>query len=169
VEFERKTQIDRQWHAFQAQTDALKSMPSFAGCAASVAVLSELNTATDQIRAFVSGRVEFPLPQSLLTQDGILLSEFFDLTSHLRLGIGYVFNLDLCGPHRLTLNAARDAVVNDERREQLVYFLHERIGKEIGIWFREENIPLTHIEQYLEGVPRSLGEFVRRYYEHTDG
>jgi hypothetical protein len=109
--------------------------------------------------------LKLPEPGGVLTQDGINLTSIVNLPSHLKLGIGYLYNVDLCGKHRFSLNAARDGVVFDEHADKLFLHLYERIGGFLGQWFREERVSKSQVAEYLRSVPRPLAEYVERGYK----
>lgn len=157
-------EVEAHWKAFRAQVDALDSMKSFQENPACIAVRANLDRAAQEVESFISGRLRLSYPAGLLTQDGINLTSIFNLPAKLRLGIGHLYNLDLCGQHRLSLNAARDDVLLDKRYESFLGHLCSEIGHFLGNWFREEGISDEEISHYLNSVPRPLAESVDRTF-----
>ncbi len=161
---DREINVLSDWHLLESQINSLEAMPSFASDPDAEEVLAYIEEILGKLNSFVSGTIQCQFPQSYLTQDGIDISSFYNFANHLKLGVGFVFNLDLCGEHRLSLNAARDRVLNDENKNKLVNYLYERIGKELGLWFREENIPQDQINSYLRKIPESLAKSLELSY-----
>jgi hypothetical protein len=143
------------WNAVRAEVEALKSSSAFRSNPACTAVEKLAIQAETEIESFVTGRMTLSSPVGILTQDGIELS-FFHLPPILKLGIGYLFNLDLCGEHRVSLNAARDNVLRDEKLNAFLSYMYQRIGAFLGEWFAEEEIPDAHLQAYMESVPPVL-------------
>jgi hypothetical protein len=155
-------EIEILWTALKAQVDALKVVPAFNSSAASVKIEGFIHQAISQIDSFVGGQIKIAEPRGILTQDGIRLSSFFHLPTELKLGIGHLFNLDFSGQYRLSLNAARDAVLRDDKYLELAQHLYVKIGAFLGEWFASEKVPHEDIEAYYQSVPRSLAEQVHK-------
>jgi hypothetical protein len=152
------------WNALIAQVDAIKTSQSFRANVVSVRMDQLLGEAISQIDSFVTGQLRVSLPRGILTQDGIRLSSFFNLANYLKIGIGYLYNLDLCGHHRLTLNAARDGVVLDDKFETLANYFYSTFGSFLGQWFAEEEIPKPQLQEHIEGLPGALRHAIQRAY-----
>jgi hypothetical protein len=146
--------------ALTAQQNALSAAASFRSHPAAVAVRKQLAASLKDVDSFVTGQFRLSQPAGVLTQDGIPLIGV-NLPRLLQLGIGFLYNLDLCGAHRLSLNAARDDILPDAKLENLLQFLHGEIGGFLGEWFREEKIPDEDLQSYLAAVPPRLAEAVR--------
>lgn len=152
------------WSSLVGQIEALKTSGGYRANVASVSVDELLREAISQVDSFVTGQIRLSVPKGIITQDGIKLSSFFELPRHVKLGIGYLYNLDLCGEHRLTLNAARDGVVLDDKFEAFAMYLCKEVGEFLGNWFREESVPPEQIEDYVLKVPNILGETIKRVF-----
>jgi hypothetical protein len=148
--------------SINAQIDSLAKSSGFQGTLACIKTREVLNQVLGEIESFVSGKFQLSAPIGLLTQDGINVSSMLDFPTQLRLGIGFLFNLDFCGEHRFSLNAARDAVILDDQADRVINHLYQRIGTFLGEWFREEKVPALQVSKYQASVPRLLGEYVRR-------
>jgi hypothetical protein len=145
--------------ALKAEIAVLTAAPAFQSQAAAVSVRKQLASAMKDVQSFVSGRFPLSIPAGVLTQDGIPLPSV-NLPSFLKLGVGFLYNLDLCGEYRLSLNAARDDIVPDAKLDKLVHFLHQRIGEFLGAWFRVEKIAERDLQRYVTIVPPRLGAAV---------
>ncbi len=155
-------EVNAQWVSLDAQIDAIRTSQAFRTSPRHPVVAGTLRRIRTGLESFVTGNVSLAAPTGLLTQDGIDLSNAFYLSRHLRLGIAHMFNLDLCGKHRVTLTASRNDIVADHRLDALVAHFHERIGLELGRWFTEEEVPPEQIDAYLRVAPKALGAAVRR-------
>lgn len=170
--FQHETnEVAARWGAIRSQLNVLKQTRGFSTQMAGVMVDDEFSKASDELMAFVEGRYQLHSPQGILTQDGLNLTGSFGLPQRLRLGIGYLFNLDLSGSQRLTLNVARDDVIIDSKTEELVGFLHLKIGEFLGAWFREEQVDDTEVQDYLaqREISPAFREAVRAAYRLKDG
>ena len=138
-------------------------MQSFQENPACITVSANLERAAMEVESFISGQMRLSYPAGVLTQDGINLTSIFNLPAKLKLGIGHLYNLDLCGEHRLSLNAARDDVILDKRYEAFLGNMYsDFIGKFLGNWFFEESVSNEEVSDYLNFVPR-LSCRVRRH------
>jgi hypothetical protein len=99
-------------------------------------------------------------PAGILTQDGINIIGLKDFAAQLSLGIGYLYNLDLCGRYRFSLNPARDGVVWDEASKGVCTHLQSEIGNCLGNWFRKLRVAREIVDRYAESVPKPLREAV---------
>ena len=146
------------WNSVKAQINALKLNSGFNASPLSRPVIGELAQARDKLKAFVGGQIQVAQPTGILTQDGIRVDDMLDLRSELRLGIGYLYNLDLCGEYRVSLNAARNQVLHDKKLAALVIHIHKRVGRCLGDWFAEEGIPRDQVQRHCQGLPGTLSE-----------
>jgi hypothetical protein len=150
--------------ALSAEITAFAASTAVQGHPAWLHLKGPLDRAAAEVESFVSGRLTLSSPTGVLTQDGMDLNVFTNLPAWLSLGIGYFYNIDLCGPHRLSLNAARNQVILDERSRGAVRHLHGLIGEFLGRWFREVDVPLAEVNAYLAAIPESLSRAVDRSY-----
>ena len=148
-----------------AQIEAMAASSQFQGTPASLATRTELTHVLTELQSFVSGKFRLSSPGGILTQDGINLTNLVDLPAQLKLGIGFLFNLDLCGERRFSLNAARDAVILDDRAQQIFLHLYAKIGEFLGDWFVDAEIPPDQVAGYLDSIPRPLAENVKAAFE----
>lgn len=150
-----------------AQRAALAAAAAFKSNPVAIFVVQDLDQAIHEIAAFVTGRFLLAQPAGVLTQDGIPVTDIFQLPERLQLGIGFLYNLDLCGEHRLSLNAARDDVVPDTRLDALIEYFHGKIGNFLGEWFREESLAPADLAEYLRTVPQGLALSVEQAYSRA--
>lgn len=150
--------------SISAQIASLTASASFQSVPASMRTRTAFQQLMSEIEAFVSGNFRLFAPRGILTQDGINVSGMINLPVQLQLGIGYLYNLDFCGKYRFSLNAARDTVLLDDQAQNIIHFMHERIGKFLGTWFRDEKVPEAQIRKYLAGVPESLSGHVAKAF-----
>jgi hypothetical protein len=157
-------EVSAMWESLQAQVEALVRARGFKSKPNAFGVRKQLKQALEDVKSFISGELRFPPPAGILTQDGINLGNIIDLRPRLKFGVGYLYNLDLCGKHRLSLTAARDAVIIDDRSEALFGHLSSVAGRFLGEWFRDEALHRDEVSEYLRSVPRPLAETVEQAY-----
>lgn len=145
-------EADARWQALNAQVEVLRRLPSFQSHPLCMAVERQLGAARGELESFVTGTLRLGDPTGVITQDGIDITPMLDLSRHLGLGIGHIYNLDLCGEHRVSLNAARDAVLEDERLQRLLTHLWQRIGGFLRAWFAEEGVDRESLRAYQKRV-----------------
>ncbi|MCA9169677.1 MAG: ATP-binding protein [Planctomycetales bacterium] len=158
------SEIEHRWSSVIAQRDALTQSANFRVHPLCVGLATDLQRATGEIESFVSGRLTLSPPNGFVTQDGINVTGIARLPSRLKLGIGYFYNIDLCGPHRLSLTASRDQIVEDECLAHLTQYLHKEIGRFLGSWFRDESFTAEEVSEYVAAVPRTLGDAAKRAF-----
>lgn len=155
-------EVQRQWDSLKAQSEALKNTSALKRLPVYAKIIGILSTINNQLESFVTGAFTDARPTGIVTQDGIDITRLIDFPAILSLGVGYIYNIDLCGEHRVNLNAARDQVIPDHKREQLINYLHTELGRRLGNWFYEEKIPEDQIELFLRDAPAILAENVKR-------
>jgi hypothetical protein len=152
--------MESQWDSIAAQLNVVSMGGMFQAHPLCLMMEQELSHLLREMRSYLEGRLTLGTPTGILTQDGINLFGLEGFAGQLRLGIGYLYNLDLCGRYRFSLNPARDGVVWDETSKGVCSYLQSQIGKSLGTWFRELHIVRDEVERFADSVPKSLSDAV---------
>ena len=158
-------EVNALWELLQAQIEAIYHAQGFRTNPRAVGIRKHLRQAVEDVKSFISGKLHLPAPAGVLTQDGINLGTTVDLRPRLKLGIGFLYNLDFCGKHRLSLTVARDSIIFDEHSEALAGHISSIAGEFLGRWFREEGISREEVSDYLRSIPLPLAETVKGAYD----
>jgi hypothetical protein len=156
--------LELRWNALAAHLNVVSIAGMFQAHPLSLIVERELSQLIRELKAYLAGRVTLGAPAGIITQDGLNLFGLDDFTAQLSLGLGYLYNLDLCGQYRFSLNPARDAVVWDEGSKRVCMHLHGQVGRRLGTWFRDLGIMKEQVERYAESAPEPLRDAVWSSY-----
>ena len=107
-----------QWNSIAAQLNAVSTVGMFQAHPLASLMDRSLGELLQEIKAYLQGQVKLGAPAGILTQDGLNLFGIEDFTTKLGLGLGYIYNIDLCGSERFALSALRDSVVWDETSDR---------------------------------------------------
>jgi HD domain len=156
--------LELRWNALAAQLNVVSMAGMFQAHPLSLIVERELSQLIRELKAYLAGRVTLGAPAGIITQDGLNLFGLDDFTAQLSLGLGYLYNLDLCGQYRFSLNPARDAVAWDEGSKRVCVHLQDQVGRRLGTWFRDLGILKEQVERYAESSPEPLRDAVWSSY-----
>ena len=157
-----------QWNSIAAQLNAVSTVGMFQAHPLASLMDRSLGELLQEIKAYLQGQVKLGAPAGILTQDGLNLFGIEDFTTKLGLGLGYIYNIDLCGSERFALSASRDSVVWDETSDRVCAYLQGEIGRCLGKWFRELSLADEDVWKYAKSVPKPLREAVLSAYVRHD-
>ncbi|MEO0529891.1 MAG: hypothetical protein AAF266_04850 [Planctomycetota bacterium] len=157
-------EVGRRWESIVAQVNAISESNAFRVSPSCIGLGEDLRDAVAELQSFINGRLVLSPPHGLVTQDGINVTAIANLPTRLKLGVGYLYNIDLCGEHKLSLTASRDEVITDERLAALVQRIQQAAGSFLGDWFKEEEINPSDVETYAASVPSALADAVLRAF-----